>query len=67
MLDGYKPALLIATNHKFFENVASTDFPRITPFDDEQGVISFSKQKSKKKTIKKKLRMLSYVHMNSIG
>jgi hypothetical protein len=34
-LDGYKPALLISPRSKFFDIVSKTDFPRITPFDDE--------------------------------
>jgi hypothetical protein len=34
-LDGYKPALLISPRSPFFEDVAVSDFPKITPFDEE--------------------------------
>jgi hypothetical protein len=55
-LDGYKPALLIATSHKFFETVASTDFPRITPFDDEQGSHIFFQTEEQKVDYQKRIK-----------
>jgi hypothetical protein len=54
-LDGYKPALLIATSHKSFENVASTDFPRITPFDDEEGSYIFFQTERQKEEYQRRI------------
>lgn len=55
-LDGYKPALLIATSHEFFETVASTDFPRITPFDDEEGSHIFFQTEEQKEDYQKRIK-----------
>jgi hypothetical protein len=55
-LDGYKPALLIAPRNKLFETVLATDFPRITPFDDESGSHIFFQTEAQKEDYQKRIK-----------
>ncbi|MCH5584240.1 hypothetical protein MK805_04565 [Shimazuella sp. AN120528] len=54
-LDGYKPALLISPRNPFFETVLATDFPSITPFDDEPGSYIFFQTEKQKEEYQRKI------------